>query len=313
MRSLTKAGWHRNYSKDPNFVFGWNEVLRNIGVPYSFDDNEDVKLLTANAVSGFTKEEIESFLSTGGILLDGETAQVLCEMGFSEDLGIEMEGVRAPVESEQYTAETINGSSANTLHYCSMARDSDVKCIKPITPNVKIAAWYVNIEDTLKHEIRRISPSLTLFENKHGARVAVYATTLSRMGSGFPSQMAKMTFRNEERKTQLCGLISWLGGDKPLSGVVWSGVDTHVLYGENRTLNEDILAVFNLNYDPIERLVTQFSRGTPKTARILSEKGTWDNVDCHEEDGRVVFDISVSTMKPVVLRLRMDCESTLSA
>jgi len=303
MRSLKKAGWHRDYSKDPNFVFGWDETFRNLGVPYSFDDNEEVKLLTANAVSGFTKEEIESFLSQGGILLDGETAQVLCEMGFSEYLGIEMEGVRAPVGSEQYTADAVNGSSANTFHYCAMARDSDVKCIKPISSNVRIAAWYVNIENDLKLETTKISPSLTLFENKHGARVAVYAATLSRMGSGFPAQMAKMTFRNEERKTQLCGLISWLGGGRPLSGVVWSGVDTHVLYGENRRLNEDILAVFNLNYDPIERLVSQFSKGMPKTARVLSEKGRWDNVDCHEEGGRTVFDISAYTLKPVVLRL----------
>jgi len=305
MRSLKRVNWHSNYTKGGFFPSGWHDTLHVLGIPYTFHLDSRVKMLTSNAVEGFTRDELEAFLSQGGLLLDGGAADRLCAMGFSRLIGIEVRGRRTRAQYEEFTGHAINSSAVGTKHLCSMSPGSSgTRCLAVIDERVEIASRFVNVARNDEMKTEDVSPALTLFTNDRGARVAVYATTFAEAGAGFPSLLGQTAFRSEERKQQLSGLLAWLDGGKMLSGVVWSGVDTLSLCGIEKTSGDRILAVHNMSFDRIDPLVTQFEEGCPTSAQVLAEDGSWREVTCREAGNRTVFNVGIETMKWLLLRLK---------
>ena len=159
-----------------DFLLDGTYFLGKLGFPYT-PVGGDATLLSVQSIEQMDDGEVRRALS-GGVLLDGAAALALAERGFGEMIGVEAERVdRLPVTGERilpasgcrkrgkkvncWLLDPVGGVEANVLLR-----------LKPL-PGAVAWAEYVGPEG------EAVAPSITVFENTLGGRVAVLSQGLS--------------------------------------------------------------------------------------------------------------------------------------
>jgi hypothetical protein len=282
---------------EARFDTAWaGQICGRLGIPFTVNAaNAAVAMLNGTAAEDLTDDEIRGLLGRG-LMLDGGAALELGRRGFSAEIGVDVEQPRQSLEVslEILTAEEINLGSAGR-HLASTVGAPSL--IMRLTPHAGTRAlgWLVRNRWYQDAEFQRVVPSATVFENRLGGRVAVFAHRVS--------ETASMMYLNQIRRAQLRGVLAWLGRADALVAAA-TPADTFLLHGRAARPAEDVLAIINLNPDTVEASVDLHWRGrAPSRALRLGDDGVWRALPFAVEGGRLKLKTPLEMMRPLVARL----------
>ena len=274
------------------------QICGRMGIPFTVNDPDArTVMLNGTSVYELTVEEVRRYLR-GGVLLDGAAAWELYQRGFGEYLGVDIHKPTASLEvaEEIITGDAMNGKAAG-MHVSSMVSGpSDVMRLSPQTEGTLVLSWLVRNRWYHDPDFRKIAPALTVYANKLGGRVAVYAYDLNAT--------LAMVFLNWIRRQQIIAVLEWLEGG-PLPAVAETAADTYTLFGRNHPDQEYVSALFNLNSDHAEGSVNlRWNELAPKHVLCLDDDGAWRELGFELMDRSIHLKTSLETMKPLILRIR---------
>jgi len=154
---------------------GWHGLnalgeLAEIGLPIAYGrEGAAVIALSGDSCLAFSREELRGLLA-GGALLDGPALQRLNAMGFAEETGFEVIGVRDDDTIEQLTTDPLNGAFAGAHRDCRQSFKwwSEPACLlRPLLPEARVLAEGVDYGGVSHGAVGGV------FENNLGGRVAV--------------------------------------------------------------------------------------------------------------------------------------------
>jgi len=146
--------------------FGPGHLLLRFGVPVSAD-RQAVNAVFGSLAWAFDDNDIRDMLS-GGLILDAESAEILCERGFGPHIGAQFDGWLDREESP-YSIEMVEDGDDQVPegHYMNAYRLPRMGVLKP-SRNTR--AWTV----FMTPERRRVGAGIVAYENRLGGRVVVY-------------------------------------------------------------------------------------------------------------------------------------------
>ena len=139
------------------------------GVPVT-TYRRDVNAVFGNMAWTYSDDEIRDLLG-GGLLLDGESALILQERGFGEDIGVEIEKV-VDREGDTYSIETTVSEECGVrtgMFFTSNNPDS-----MPVMKAAEDAQEWTAI---LRSDRSRFGAGMVVHENSHGGRIVTWAVS----------------------------------------------------------------------------------------------------------------------------------------
>lgn len=240
-------------------------VLGRMGIPYFHGTagKDGVNTIGLNDVEFdlFRADQIKDLLSTP-VLMDGLTAVMLSERGYSDYLGFTAEKWSGPVASFEQLPD-------GKLINCKIAacKFSDLKS------DVKVLSDLRHRSAALAEDSYSVGPGLVDYANPQGGRVCAFADTLPCM-----VVLSSFHFLNETRKTQLVNLLkSMYGGKLPFA--YYPG-DGEILLRWGRAKDGyRLMCAFNSGHDALPSLPIVFPDGeVPSSVSHLEPDGTWHDV-----------------------------------
>ena len=144
--------------------FGPGHFLLPYGIPVSARPQE-VNAVFGSLAWAFDDETIRKLLA-GGLLLDGISADVLCQRGFSDFIGVTSKGLTGREEAV-YSIEQVNSSRTGVVegHYFNVNQLESICVLEPLN---EANEWTT----ILTPEKDRFGAGLVVCENELGGRVA---------------------------------------------------------------------------------------------------------------------------------------------
>ena len=277
--------WHLAKNTQETFLEsgGWGEkVFGLFGIP--FQCSYPGKSTGIHAIAGqatvqrLTDDELRILL-VGKLLVDGGAAIELCRRGYGDFLGIEateeqfLFNREYACESRQFLPATVKG----TPHFT----------IKSSAATVLSMLAYESYNQSGKLE--DVAPGTVLFKNSLGGMVL---TTSYHTNYSF-SQL------NPQRKEWLVSLLHLLNGSV-IPGIVLNEQDTCAL--RRKGDNYDLLMLFNLNYDAMEKLdITSDAR--PSQVLKLTPDGIWQDMPFSYENNVLSISTTMHCYEALTLKI----------
>jgi len=273
----------------------WGAALSHLGIAFIEVDDAPVRIMSGDGPSHFDKETLESFFG-GGLLLDGAAAKQLCDMGFGELMGVTVENDRIPYAYEWFDpANAVNGTAGGKRHL--WGHNFEHKRLTPLDEKVQIASRYMDTPWFQASEETYVAPAVTLYQNRLGGRVAVFARPVHGRDHG------GMDYLNPKRRAQLTGVLDWLN-DAPLPHAVHDQ-RCAMRYGRIRDDKRRAIAFINYTQDPISSVVMRLPEANKlRKSEKLGNDGQWHSIDFEKlSDNQVAFKLQADLRDVVVLRV----------
>ena len=281
--------WSRLYAA-PDWAAS---LFGRFGIPWSATPTDGITVTAGDSVRALSDDEATDLLSRS-VLLDASAAHILADRGFGSLTGVEVrtdEVLR--INHERYSDDVeiygryVGSSLSSGGHGISR--------LVPMSDDVRIVSSFEALQYYQNRKAIFVAPAVTLYQNKLGGRVAVYAAIPG--GGVFASP-------NDRHKQQLIGVLGWLSM-RPLP--VWT-VDTADVFVRYGRINEGarILAVINTNPDEISPLRLCMPVERPAKAEYLGDSGDWLDV-AFDIDGDIVsFDITLTIFRSFIVRIEIE-------
>jgi hypothetical protein len=254
--------------------FGPGTLLLSYGVPVSASVRK-VNALFGALAWAFDDEEIRRMLS-GGLLLNGESADILCQRGFGPDIGVDFNGWLHR-EENMYSIEEIVSEQAGIRKglYFSANAPSRMGLLEPLHG---AEAW----TSILTPERARTGAGIVAYENRMGGRVLTVATPN-------PAVLAPSTLRQKIVHSALAFLSKGRFDSPMISGGAYL-MPMH-FDGDGK----DSVVVLNGSPDaatPVVRL--SYVREAPRAATVLAplHKPVEIDVEVRKEEDHLVVTCS---------------------
>lgn len=291
IEEILRKSWDQQ--KNLDFLsddWGWR-VFGRMGIPFTITRGEGPAIapraLCRTAPLAFDEDALLGLLS-GPLLLDGEAAWHLSEMGLSQHLG-----VTSTRKSFACVAELLHviPESHRTRELAVSMLNGGQYWLEPTAPETRVIASFASGS---RGNYRKGTPALTWYQNALGGRIAVYGLSMQAP--------LDWVFYNNKRKTQLIETLTWLGQTSPV--VVETDLDVFALYGKDNTnALVTYLCLFNLNLDTVDKVTFHLPDTPVQTIEWLTPLGQWEPVAFTVGNQHLCCDISVPTMEPVILRI----------
>lgn len=265
-----------------NFMITKN--LERMGLPFFFSDEpQKASFFEGDLIDDLSDEAIQAAFDAGSVFADGKAAQLLCERGYAEQLGVQV----SDWDLGLATGEALN--------------DEDDTCTKQKNHR-KITLLHDQAEALTWTSLRadggqkRLSPAVTAYEREPGKLSVVFC--------GSPNAEFVYTegfsFLNETRKAQLISLMKRAGA-LPVCVPGDDEVCLRAGYLRDGTL---LTAVYELGVDPMETLPLYLEK-QPQSMCIIRPDGSDEAVE-FEKTGENLYSVKVRVecMYPVVLLIR---------
>lgn len=221
-------GWH-----SPTALVEWAEI----GLPPAYGrEGAAMTVLSGDSCLAFSREELGDLLA-GGVLLDGPALRRLAALGFAEDIGFEVVGVREDDTIEQFTADPLNGPLAGAQRDCRQSFkgwSQPAYLLRPLSPTARVLAEGVDYGGASHGAV------LGIFENARGGRVAVCGY--------FPWSYLQTYAKTLQMKT----LCRWLSRES-LSALVGS-YHKIAVWSHRDTAGRPALLLANVSLDPADQV-----------------------------------------------------------
>lgn len=255
-------------------------VFERMGLPMFFS-KEKSGIACLEGEVRLCDSKIKDILS-GYAVIDSAAAQHLAERGFGEYLGIEVKEWKG----KSATGEEYVGNGKNSRMSCQV-RPKEL-CIKD--PAAKVDSYITNTKDKINFE--KLFPGSVVYKNSLGGTVVTFA--------GTPEAIHNLTeaysFLCQTRKTQFINLFAD-SGEFP----AYLPGDEETYFRAGYLPNGELLcAVFNVGYDPIEKIEIVVEKPVSEM-QILKSDGTKQKVDFEVAGGKYIIDAPAYTMNPVIL------------
>lgn len=278
---------------------GWVDVFGRMGFPHVPGGEErSLRCFDGAAVEGWSVEEWKGFLARG-VLLDGDAAERLCRMGLGEYIGVKAENDPGLyVSGERYSDDSRwNGRYAGDIRSASHPNRGDIRRLTPLSEEVIILGQYIAQPWRESPTYTPLSPSVTLYRNTLGGRVAVYAGCLQKLLNGH--------FILPARREQLGRVLRWLAaGEFPVQ--VQADHDLYVLTGELPDREGLLLYLVNLQADPMPEVLLGEVPDSLKSVEYLNANGNWEQVLWRKTDQGWHLEKEIPYLTPTLLRLNRD-------
>ncbi|MBQ9337815.1 MAG: hypothetical protein IJS14_11035 [Lentisphaeria bacterium] len=234
------------------------KIFGAFGIPFrcSFDRKTDsiISLAGEGVVDRMSDEELRTVLS-GRVLADGNAAIALSRRGFDA-----LTGVHADLTPFVFSGEI---DRENGQLYRLSARKSGVPLLSVKDPAAEVLVDFYDspFGGSLEHEI--VAPSAVLFRNRLGGTVC---TTAYHMG------VLAWDMYNETRHAWMLKMLDRVGGKKfPFAALDEQNI---MMLVRRKPDGSAILAVFNLNFDPLKQISIRCA-AVPQKVEILANNGVW--------------------------------------
>ncbi len=286
-------------------------VCARMGIPCRIGgDPAAVAMLTEPESELLSDAELSALLGRG-LLLDGGAAERLCRRGFAEHLGVDVDmPASRSVNFERLAEHPVNGPLAGNQVSLSSFFGSSVRRLTVREPGVQVLStafsqpWYMSPDPVAA------GPAVTLFENRLGGRVAVYAATLAPTDN-FLFLTYYYAFMNQTRRGQLVRILDWLNR-APLPAVVQTDADLYVRHGviDAAAGGGELLALFNLNMDDLPEFRLRLAGPPPARIAGLTDAGAWADLPWRADSatGEITVAVPLETMVPRLLRIHRHSE-----
>ena len=210
------------------------KFLLGYGIPASAQ-KQQINALFGNSAWTFDEKQIQQFLS-GGLLLDGASAQILCERGFGEYIGVTINNCVNRQDST-YSIEMVTSekSSVPAGTYFNINNISELRIIEPEQNAVE---W----SQIITPDRKRFGSAIVTYSNKLGGRVVTYAAEN-------PAQLPG----SYQRQAILQNAVRFLSGDKPEFPLVTGG--PYLIPMNFRGRKRNVLVILNGSPDPAEPVI----------------------------------------------------------
>ncbi len=279
----------------------WLWALVSMGIPYTTEDAETA-FISGNQLLFADDKTILKYLSKG-LFLDGLAAKVLCERGYGEYLGVNVQKLLVE-DYGKYDLEArevirpgfASNSKGRRMHRgddYSPYGNGDLYRIEVTNPACE---WITEIV-TCKNET--MAPGMTRFQNKLGGKVVVYATA---MDSNLSSSLY-----NYRRQKLLQELLCWCSDYLP-----FVKNEPRVCLVVNEAPEESdyvgVLTCINLCPDALEKLELHLPMAWRRNVvfKIMDKDGGWRNAPVEKTDDGIVLICPLVYTEPVYLLAEKD-------
>ena len=170
-------------------------------------------------------------------------------------------------------------------------------CLTPCARATRVLSALIKIPFYRSPDEREVGAGLTLFANRLGGRVAVYAAAV-----GAPP------FLDENRREQLVHVLGWLN-KKPLPVAAVSDVDVYAMHGTiaRAAGGGELLALFNGNMDDLDQLRLRLAGAPLRRIEKLGARGGWGLVKWRPAPNspeEIIVQTRLESAVPMILRIR---------
>jgi len=228
--------------------------LLTYGIPATARHDRAVNAVFGNLAWAFSDAEISSMLS-GGLLLDGESAWILCERGFSDLLGAKVRAFLAREDSD-YSVETVAASASGVARgfHAGLNNLPRIAALKAL-PGAR--AW----TRVVTPAGRRLGDGVVAFTNRLGGRVVT-------MAAPDPAALAP----SDQRRAMAHRMAEFLAvGAVPL--LVGGGPNQLPMHFRDPGTQARIVVVCNGSTDPRKPEIRMAGGGGAMRATLLSPMG----------------------------------------
>ena len=275
----------------------WLNCLSRFGVPYTTKESK-VKFLDKVGAETLSHDQIVKALS-GGLILDGESAKILCERGYSKYLGVTLGDditLNSSLGYDLFAHEVIRdefvedgkGKLMHPAHFFAPSGMGKNLAITISDKDVEI------ISDIYTGFDEYVCPAAARFVNALGGRVVVFGITTHKNLS--------QALLNYRRQGLLGRLIRWCGGDYPL---VKNNANVFMVFNRPKDDNADFKAILTLTLLAEEKL-KEFSLSLPKNLsgykiKLLKSNGKWAYCSAVQTDDGVTIKKTIDYLEPTYL------------
>ncbi len=284
--------------RKPGTSYNWVNILGRHGIPYTSKGGK-VKLVSGNIVEQMGHDEITELLSES-VFLDGYSAFLLCQKGYSNLIGAEI-STREDTLLPPFFEGTVNPEKfpniKNRLMYnYAWAFNKDNRdCFYQI----KALTGAEVITEFLNSRNEPFYPALTRFENNRGGRIAVMAYNLN---DNYINTRSVSLF-NYTKKELMRQVIEWLGNE-PLPVYVSDVPNVFCIYSRSRSNDYSIVVLTGLNSDTFDSFTLDVAgEWADSNVQLLNDKGIWESIKILKQNRSLKIEKELSSMNPVVLRL----------
>lgn len=255
---------------------GWLKTFAHFGIPYTTKETK-VNVLSGTLPNALSNKKIKELLKKG-LLLDGEAAKLLCDRGFSNDIGVT---VKSPVNKpdklkdiegrEKIRNNFVLADNGRLMNWCftySPYGNGELFSMVPSCPTCEV------ITDLLDFKGKNLGPGMTRYENQNGGRVVVMAMTTK-------GNMSSSLF-NYRRQRLLQNLLVWAGAEDIV--YVKERAKTFCILNQPlkkfRNQFRGVLTLINLcsdTFESVELSLPEKWRGTSRV-KYLDIDGRWKKI-----------------------------------
>ena len=263
---------------------GWSRcVLERLGLPLFFSEVPDGAVFMEDDVDRyFTDSEIENMLK-GTLILASDTAENLNKRGFTQYMGVKV---------QDYSKTTLSGEVILLNgHKCKVQKKT--KELILVDKAVRVDSQVYHSCDDKNKEY--LFPGSTVYKNAVGGTVVTF--------SGTPVAEYTYTdgfgFLQYARKLQLINILKETGN----LPVYYPGDAEIYLRAGIMPDGSLFTVVFDISFDPLEELELVVDRDV-KQVKTLCADGTYAECAFVQKDDKIIIDIEVQTLLPVVLIIK---------
>jgi hypothetical protein len=277
----------------------WQRVLNSFGIPTQYG-SADVYAISGQTPYQLDRQEILALLGKG-VILDGLAAHTLYKLGYGDYIGCTIDRMFKAREEFEIAAEELFDCAFGGRPQCYITANTahmgdDKIQMADIIPGSKVTVAARMVDPDCK----RLMPSIVLYENHLGGRVAIIAQDLEKSFG--------TAFLNHHRKGYLRNILIWLAKNR-LDGYVCSGA--YVLPIQTETPEGTVVSVFNLSLDEQENLEIVVAKKDRSfaDAKWLEFNGSWHPYDSgsYRMDNnflRIQHPSPISFQFPLVIKVR---------
>lgn len=258
--------------------------LERIGVPfYLSDEAEKLNFIEGRVAEELTDEQLAEMFKTS-VFCDGLAAQILCERGYGDLLG---------VKAEAWDLGTCHGETFNgKLSHCCQGQ-KDKKKLVVLNPKVEELSHNYFREDGYA---KLLAPAVTCLDRGEGKLSVVFCGSFSYNFD----YMQGFSFLNETRRAQFISLFTRAGA----LPVYLASDDEICMKAGTVTDGRMLISIYSLGVDPMENLPLFFEKDPESISLIMPDGSEMPLAFTKTEEGVFLIKVRVETLYPVILLIK---------
>lgn len=289
--AFTEQKWY-DFSAEKRWQYHANtwvtSNLERMGIPFYFSDRTYGAVFLEDSIGrDLPSEELCAMLRNGSVFMSAEVAAALTERGYGDQLGVKVS------EFDEEKLGRVAGEAFDEDASLICQKQKGLKLLTVTSERTAVLSYNYRKEDG---DVVKVSPAVTKYERGAGKFTVVFCGTPDAeytYTEGF-------AFLNATRKRQIVSLLAEAGA-LPICLPSDNELCLRAGYLPDGRL---LAAVFNLGYDPEERLCLYLEK-EPHAICRLDENGAEIPVTfARTKEGTYDLDVTCDPLYPLILMIK---------